>query len=132
MPAEPTSPLVLVVEDDPDLRRVVCLQLTASGFAVAEAGDGEAGFARLQDCRPACVITDLMMPALDGFGLLKRIRTIDALSDLPVLVLTASADDRCRLRSFQYRADAYLGKPFDLAELTATVCRLCADSQPVA
>jgi DNA-binding response OmpR family regulator len=72
------------------------------------------------------VILDLMMPVLDGFGFLKRARSIIDLLDVPVLILTASQDERNRIRGFQYQADAYMGKPYDLDELTDEVTRLVA------
>ncbi len=124
--SEPIKPRILVVEDDPDLRRILRLQLAANGCEVVEAENGLAGFAALQQQRPDCVILDLMMPVLDGFGFLKRARSIIDLLDVPVLILTASQDERNRVRGFQYQADAYMSKPYDLEELTAEVARLVA------
>lgn len=124
--SEAIKPTILVVEDDPDLRKILRLQLVASGFEVVETGNGQEGFAALQQRRPDCVILDLMMPVLDGFGFLKRARSIIDLLDVPVLILTASQDERNRIRGFQYQADAYMGKPYDLDELTAEVTRLVA------
>jgi DNA-binding response OmpR family regulator len=124
--SEAIKPTILVVEDDPDLRKILRLQLVASGFEVVEAGNGQEGFAALQQRRPDCVILDLMMPVLDGFGFLKRARSIIDLLDVPVLILTASQDERNRIRGFQSQADAYMGKPYDLDELTAEVTRLVA------
>jgi len=120
------KPTILVVEDDPDLRRILRLQLTTHGFTVAEAPDGAAGFAAVQQQRPDCVILDLMMPVLDGFGFLKRVRSVHGLQDIPVVIVTASEDERNRIRGFQYQADAYMSKPYDLRELTTQVRRLCA------
>lgn len=124
--SEAIKPRILVVEDDADLRRILRLQLTASGFEVAEAENGLEGFAAVQELRPDCVILDLMMPVLDGFGFLKRARSIIGLREIPILILTASQDERNRVRGFQYQADAYMGKPYDLDELTAEVTRLVA------
>ncbi|MFN2371398.1 MAG: response regulator transcription factor [Candidatus Krumholzibacteriia bacterium] len=123
---EAIKPRILVVEDDPDLRKILRLQLMANGFEVVETENGQEGFAALQQQRPDCVILDLMMPVLDGFGFLKRARSIIDLLDVPVLILTASQDERNRIRGFQYEADAYMGKPYDLDELTAEVTRLVA------
>jgi len=124
--SEAIKPRILVVEDDPDLRKILRLQLMASGFAVLEAENGLEGFNEVQAQRPDCVILDLMMPVLDGFGFLKRVRSIIDLQDIPILILTASQDDRNRIRGFQYQADAYMGKPYDLEALTAEVTRLVA------
>jgi DNA-binding response OmpR family regulator len=123
---------VLVVEDDPDLRTILRLQLTSEGFQVEEAEDGAVAYRRLQEWRPDCIVLDLMMPVMNGFGLLKRLRSLDDLCTIPVIVLTASADERSRIKTFQYRADTYMGKPYDLAALTAEVTRLCAATSPLA
>ena len=125
--SESIKPRILVVEDDPDLRKILRLQLVANGFEVIEAENGQVGFAAVQEQRPDCVILDLMMPVLDGFGFLKRARSIIDLQEIPVLILTASQDERNRVRGFQYQADAYMSKPYDLEELTAEVVRLVAE-----
>ncbi|PIE75646.1 hypothetical protein CSA17_06375, partial [bacterium DOLJORAL78_65_58] len=91
-----------------------------------EAENGAEGYEAIQREMPACVILDLMMPVMDGFGFLKRVRSSLILQDVPVLILTASEDERNRTRSFQYQADAYMSKPYDLKELTREVGRLCA------
>ena len=124
--SDAAKPRILVVEDDPDLRRILRLQLTSHGFAVAEAPDGAAGFTAVQEQRPDCVILDLMMPVLDGFGFLKRVRSVADLQTIPVIIVTASEDERSRIRGFQYQADAYMSKPYDLDELVAEIQRLVA------
>ena len=98
----------------------------ANGCEVIEAENGQVGFAAVQAQRPDCVILDLMMPVIDGFGFLKRARSIIDLQEIPILILTASEDERNRVRGFQYQADAYMSKPYDLEELTAEVVRLVA------
>lgn len=120
-----TKPRILIVEDDADLRAILRLQLVSCGFDVVEAGDGATAFALVQENRPDCVVLDLMMPVLDGFGFLKRVRSVAGLQSLPVLILTASADERHKLRGFQYQADAFMNKPYDLEELTRQVGELC-------
>ncbi len=119
-------PVILVIEDDADLRKILRLQLTSRGYDVREAENGAVGFAALREVTPDCVILDLMMPVMDGFGFLKRARSIDEFATVPVLILTASEDERNRIRGDQYRADAYMGKPYDLEELTAKVDELVA------
>ena len=122
--SDPAKPRILVVEDDPDLRQILRLQLTSQGFAVVEATDGAAGFAAVQRERPSCVILDLMMPVVDGFGFLKRVRSVEDHQDIPVIIVTASEDERNRIRGFQYQADAYMSKPYDLDALVAEIERL--------
>ena len=120
------KPRILVVEDDPDLRTIVRLQLSSQGYEIHEASNGAEGFQAMQDNTPDCVILDLMMPVMDGFGFLKRVRSVMDLQDIPILILTASEDERNRVRGFQYQADTYMSKPYDLQELTDEVQRLCA------
>lgn len=123
---ESAKPVILVVEDDPDLRTILRMQLTCQDFIVREAVNGLEGFQSVQASAPDCVILDLMMPVLDGFGFLKRVRSLMDLVDMPILILTASEDERNKVRGYQYQADAYMSKPYDLDALTDEVRRLLA------
>lgn len=120
------KPRILVVEDDPDLRTILRMQLLSQDFDVVEACNGAEGYAAVQEQTPDCVILDLMMPVMDGFGFLKRTRCIMEMSEVPILILTASEDERNKVRGFQYQADSYMKKPYDLEELTTEVKRLLA------
>ena len=120
-----TKPKILIVEDDPDLRTILRMQLDSCGFDVTEAPDGAAGFEQVQREKPDVIILDLMMPVLDGFGFLKRVRSIRGFQSVPVLILTASEDERHRIRGSLYEADDYMTKPYDLDELTEKVASLC-------
>ncbi len=125
------KPRILIVEDDPDLRTILRLQLLSQGWDVAEAVNGAEGFAAVRENPPDCVILDLMMPVMDGFGFLKRARSLMDLQDVPIMILTASEDERNKIRGFQYQADAYMSKPYDLEELTDEVRRLLATERTV-
>lgn len=130
--ADRAKPRILVVEDDVDLRKILRLQLSSSGYEVIEAENGAVGFERVQQDDPDCVILDLMMPVLDGFGFLKRVRCVSAHEALPVLMLTASEDERHRTRSYQFQADVYMNKPYDLEELTEKIGELLISPTPSA
>ena len=123
---EVAKPRILVVEDDPDLRRILKLQLESQNYEVHEAENGAEGFKAIQKETPDCVILDLMMPVMDGFGFLKRVRSIMDTREVPIIILTASEDERNRVRGFQYQANSYMSKPYDLEELTAEVEQLMA------
>ncbi len=123
------KPRILVVEDDPDLRTIVRLQLSSQGYDIFEATNGAEGFQAIQENIPDCVILDLMMPVVDGFGFLKRVRSVTDLEEVPIIILTASEDERNRVRGFQYQADSYMSKPYDLQELTDEVARLCSSKK---
>jgi two-component system OmpR family response regulator len=107
---------ILVVEDEPELRRVVVAALREEGYAVDEAADGEEGLYKAKTWDYDAVVLDVMLPRLDGFELLARLRKV---KPTPVLMLTARDAISDRVRGLDYGADDYLVKPFDLAELFA-------------
>lgn len=113
-----TRERILVIEDDPDIVRIVRAYLERDGFQVEVAHDGVSGFARALDAPPALVLLDWMLPGLDGLQLLARLREE---SDLPVVMLTARGEADDRLEGFAYGADDYIPKPFHPPELVARV-----------
>jgi DNA-binding response OmpR family regulator len=110
--------LILVVDDEPAILRLVRATLQAAGFAVATAGRGEEALPLVEDERPDLVVLDLMMPGMDGFETLRCIR---AGSQVPVIMLTARAGDADKLRGLHGGADDYVTKPFNPDELVARV-----------
>ena len=110
--------MILVVDDEPAIARLVRTKLQAEGYAVVTADRGEKALTLLEDERPDLIVLDLMMPGIDGFETLRRIR---AESQIPVIMLTARAGDADRLKGFQGGADDYLTKPFNPDELAARV-----------
>jgi DNA-binding response OmpR family regulator len=104
---------VLVVDDDDDIRTMLRITLEGSGFAVREAADGYAALAALEEHAPDCMVLDLMMPKLDGFGVLKSIRQRDLAPRTRVLILTCKVEERDFARGWELGADEYLTKPFD-------------------
>jgi DNA-binding response OmpR family regulator len=110
--------LILVVDDEPPIVRLVRAKLQADGYAVITAGSGEEALTVLEDERPDLVILDLMMPGIDGFETLRRIRTNHT---VPVIMLTARAGDVDKLRGLTGGADDYVTKPFNPDELSARV-----------
>jgi two-component system, OmpR family, response regulator len=107
---------VLVVEDEPDLLRVVSQALREAGYAVDEAAEGEDGLYKATNWEYDALVLDLMLPRLDGLELLRRLRQT---RKTPVLILTARDTIRDRVRGLDCGADDYLVKPFDLVELQA-------------
>jgi len=120
------SAVVLVVEDDPDLQRILELQLKMLGYTPALASDGKEGFERAKEVIPDVIILDLMMPVMDGFQVLKRIKCIDALATTPVIILTASHDEHHRRKGMSHFADAYMTKPYTVEQLRSTLGELLA------
>ena len=110
--------VILLVEDDPALRRALRTTLRSRDFEVLEAATGEAAIVIAADGRPDVVILDLGLPDLDGLDVLRRLRTF---SDVPVIVLTARDEQSEKVRSLDAGADDYVTKPFDTEELLARI-----------
>jgi CheY-like chemotaxis protein len=108
---------VLVVDDDPSVRRLVCDVLQAYGYSTVDAADGFSALRMVQSEQPDCVVLDVMMPGLDGHAVLTRIRESDGGRDLPVVMLTAAADDAQAWQAWSEGVDYFLAKPFDPDEL---------------
>ena len=120
-PGAPTLGHVLLADDNADMRRYLRRLLSSQGFRVTTAADGAAALALARRRPPDLVLADVMMPALDGFGLLAALRGDDALAAVPVLLLSARAGEDARLEGLQAGADDYLVKPFAARELCARV-----------
>ncbi|MBN8826111.1 MULTISPECIES: ATP-binding protein [unclassified Spirosoma] len=114
---------VLIVEDNDDLRLYIRHVLEPI-YTVIEAVDGQDGLNRAVEMLPDLVICDLMMPRLDGFGFCKQLKTLEATSHIPVVMLTAKADMDSRIEGLTIGADDYLTKPFDRQELQLRVRNL--------
>ena len=112
----PTSPLVLVVDDDPDLRELLCTYLGANGFEVQTASDGVAMRAAIAQGAPDAIVLDLMLPGEDGLSLTRGLRTHTA---VPILMLSARGEEMDRVIGLEVGADDYLAKPFGPRELLA-------------
>lgn len=108
-----------MIDDDPALAGTLKRGLAYEGFAVDTAGNGRAGLLLARDRTPDLVVLDVMLPGLDGFEVLERLRTADA--DLPVLMLTARDDTTDQIRGLDAGADDYVVKPFTFDVLVARI-----------
>ncbi len=113
-----SSPSLLIVEDDPEISRLVSEFMRREGFDIEIALDGKAMDAALQRFRPDLIILDLMLPEEDGLSICRRLRATD---DIPILMLTAKSDEIDRVVGLEMGADDYLTKPFGPRELLARV-----------
>jgi DNA-binding response OmpR family regulator len=109
---------VLVIDDDEDVRGLVCDLLELAGYRVISAADGRGGLRVFHDARPDLVVLDVSMPGFDGWEVLARIRDM---SDAPVMMLTALGAELERVRGLKGGADDYIAKPFGRQELLARV-----------
>ena len=118
---ESTGARVLVADDNADMRDYVARLLRARGYAVETVGDGQAALAHVRAHAPDLVLADIMMPRLDGFGLLRELRADPITAALPVIVLSARAGEESRIEGLDRGANDYLVKPFSARELIARV-----------
>ncbi|MES1254968.1 MAG: response regulator transcription factor [Acidobacteriota bacterium] len=109
---------VLVVDDEPQITRVLRTVLTSQGYQVETAGEGESALASFTAVHPELVITDLVMPHMDGLELCRRIR---AVSTVPIIVLSVKGEERTKVDALDSGADDYVTKPFGIDELLARV-----------
>jgi signal transduction histidine kinase len=116
----PPKARILLADDNADMRAYVSRLLSAR-HEVEAVADGEAALDAAMKRRPDLVLTDIMMPGLDGFGLIKAIRGCEGLRDLPVIVLSARAGEESSIEGLSAGADGYLTKPFSARELSARV-----------
>ena len=104
-------PLILVADDDYAQRLLMREALEQSGFAVEEADDGEQALARFQERRPDMVVSDVMMPRLDGFGLCARLRQGEGMAHFPIVLVTSLNDEESIDRAYQMGATDFIAKP---------------------
>ena len=116
-----TKPKILVVDDDPDLVRALRLRLKANDYQIATASDGYTAIASAQKEKPDLIILDLGLPAGDGFVVLERLQNSDALSGVPVIVLSARDPQSNEEKALKAGALAYFQKPADNDELLNSI-----------
>jgi len=109
---------VLVVDDEPQITRVLRTVLTSQGYQVRTAAEGEAALSNFTEWRPELVITDLYMPHMDGIELCRRIRSM---STVPIIVLSVKGEEKTKVEALDSGADDYVTKPFGIDELLARV-----------
>jgi len=119
---------ILVVDDEPQLTRVLRRSLAAHGYDVRVAGDGESALQTFGDWPASLVITDLAMPNMNGLELCRRLRTF---SDVPIIVLSVRGEEKTEVEALDAGADDYVTKPFGMDELLARI-RATLRRQPVA
>ena len=120
-PGSSIRPTVLVIEDEANIRELVCLHLGLESVASEQAGDGRVGLDLARTKKFDLVILDLMLPGLDGVTVCRAIRRESANTDTPILMLTARRDESDKVVGLDSGADDYLTKPFGVRELMARV-----------
>jgi two-component system KDP operon response regulator KdpE len=121
-------PHILVVDDEPQITRVLRTTLNAQGYEIRVANDGETALEMLKDFGPDLVITDLAMPNMNGIELCRNLRRV---SQVPILVLSVRGEERSKVEALDSGADDYITKPFSTGELLARVRAALRRSPPV-
>jgi DNA-binding response OmpR family regulator len=115
---------ILIVDDEPDLVETLTIMLVNRSFVVLTAFDGDDGLIKAKDEQPDVILLDLMMPKMDGFEMIKRLKSDEATNAIPVIILTARSDTEARFKTHRYEANAYMVKPFLLPDLITKINQL--------
>jgi two-component system phosphate regulon response regulator PhoB len=115
------KPIILVVEDEPPLQKLLAYNLESAGFAVVQAFDGEEALTLIAERPPDLVLLDWMLPQVSGLEVCRRLRRRPGTAHLPIIMLTARGEEPDRLRGLDTGADDFIAKPFSPAELIARV-----------
>jgi DNA-binding response OmpR family regulator len=118
---------ILIVDDEPHIRRLLASRLEAEGFDVREAGDGEEGLAVVPEYHPDLVLLDLMMPGASGLEVLSKIRSGGDDASIPVIILTAKGQDTDREAAFAGGATDFVTKPFSPMKLLTRIREILGD-----
>jgi DNA-binding response OmpR family regulator len=120
------QPVILAADDDEDILQLVAFRLGRSGYRVLQAHDGEEALTLALEHEPDLAVLDVGMPKMDGFEVVRRLRAHDATSRMPIIMLTARAQDTDVEEGFDAGANDYLRKPFSPQELKARVQAMLA------
>jgi adenylate cyclase len=112
---------ILLVDDEPEFLEMLQMRLEANGYEVQTATDGAEGFRKAKEEHPNLILLDVMMPGMDGFEVLSKLRACEDTKYLPVVMLTAKRESKFLLKSQELRATDYLMKPCDSKELLQVV-----------
>lgn len=123
-------PLVLVADDDPDILLLMTVTLERDGYDVVGAKDGLSALEAALERVPHLVLLDLMMPGLDGYEVTRRLRGEPITKDVPIVIVTAAAEESQAAKALDAGADAYMKKPFSPRELLAKTASLILERRP--
>ena len=127
--SEPTGP-ILVVDDEPDIRLLVAINLRKAGYRVLEAERGDEALRLAKEQEPSLIVLDLMLPDLSGREVCRRLRDQPETKSTPILMLTARNEEIDRIKGFMAGADDYVTKPFSTQQLVEKVKALLAERAP--
>jgi excisionase family DNA binding protein len=118
------GPVILIVDDDARLREFVRVNLEMDGYTVREAASAAEGLAALEEEPPDLILLDVMMPEVDGWEMLRRVRERHGVDSIPVIMFSGKVDDRTAAAAEEHGAQAFIGKPFDPQQLIQSTKQL--------
>lgn len=121
MTSKPTQKRILIAEDEPDVRNLIVMNLKAAGFVVQATDDGASALKHARETQPSLLILDLMLPEMSGLDVCKVLKKDPATSVIPIIMLTAKAEEVDRIVGLELGADDYITKPFSPRELVLRV-----------
>lgn len=124
------KPLVLIADDDPDILLLISLTLERDGYDVLVARDGLTAYEAAVERLPHLVVLDMMMPGIDGCEVARRLRANDSTKDVPIVIVTAFAEESQAAMALAAGADAYVKKPFSPRELLSKTASLLLERRP--
>jgi DNA-binding response OmpR family regulator len=119
--SNPASKKILIVEDEPDILKLVTLYLEKEGYRTVSAASGMEGLRQVKQEKPDLVVLDLMLPEIDGLEVCRRLRSVPATAMLPIIMLTAKAEESDTIIGLELGADDYVTKPFSLKTFVARI-----------
>jgi twitching motility two-component system response regulator PilH len=125
--ASPAQSVVLIVDDDEQLREFIRVNLEMDGYVVREAGSAEEGLAALEDEPPDLVLLDVMMPRVDGFEMLRKMQEEHGRGSVPVIMFSGKVDEETASLAAREGAQAFIGKPFDPQALIESTKQLLSN-----
>ncbi len=123
-------PLALIADDDPDILMLISLTLERDGYEVMTATNGLAALEAAFDRVPHLVVLDMMMPGIDGCEVTRRLRAEETTKDIPIMIVTALAEESQAIMALAAGADAYMKKPFSPRQLLARTASLVLERRP--
>lgn len=124
------KPLVLIADDDPDILLLISLTLERDGYDVMVARDGLTAYEAAVERLPHLVVLDMMMPGIDGCEVARRLRANDSTKDVPIVIVTAFAEESQAAMALEAGADAYVKKPFSPRELLSKTASVLLERRP--
>lgn len=115
---------IVLAEDESHIARLITFKLEREGYELYWEQDGESALKKIKEIIPDLVILDIMMPVMDGYEVLKHIKELDDLKDIPIIMLTAKSQEQDIIKGFNLGAEDYISKPFKPAELTARIKKI--------